>query len=689
MSSCWPVFQQHGISAGCQLKTELFSLSKIFTERLLRIPDYQRGYAWTEKQLKEFWSDIMQIEQGHNHYVGVLTLENVDDIKLSKWTDDEWIIKSKNYEPHYVVDGQQRLTTSIILIQCILDSIGDKLVNYTSPDEIRKKFIFESKDGGISRSYLFGYEVDNPSYEFLKQKIFREHSDNQQCVQETIYTNNLDFAKEYFSEQIKGLNLNEIETLYTKVTQNLLFNIYAMSNEIDVHVSFETMNNRGKPLSHLELLKNRLIYLSTKLDTEDFEKRKLRNSINECWKTIYHQLGRNKDNPLDDDVFLYNHFILYYSKTLTAGTETNYRRFRRGFRRSYQDCLLDDIFTTKALGSTLTVMELYRYVSSLKSSVEKWYEISNPRGSSLDEEVIEWLEKINRTEIESCYPLIMVCLQKIGDKALQFKFLKSLEKLLFILSLTNREYYGVSISSSDFVEWATSLANDDISLDKIISRMDDTHDNFVKDPAFFKAFSHTLKDGGFYHWRGLKYFMFEYEVYLKGGSKTYTDKLDWNIFKDDMRDHKTIEHIYPQNPRKECWKKPFAKYSSPERSALRHSLGNLLPLSQPKNSSFQNKPFLEKVGDSTNTIGFRYGSFSEIEISNETQWTAIEIAKRSIHLLKFMERRWSIDFGGAAKMLKFLNLEFVLPKENLIIHNNNLHHKPDNVAKKNHNDTKC
>ncbi|MBK8196567.1 MAG: DUF262 domain-containing protein [Lewinellaceae bacterium] len=40
------------------MDNQLKSISKLFTEKLLRIPDYQRGYAWTDKQLKEFWSDI-------------------------------------------------------------------------------------------------------------------------------------------------------------------------------------------------------------------------------------------------------------------------------------------------------------------------------------------------------------------------------------------------------------------------------------------------------------------------------------------------------------------------------------------------------------------------------------------------------------------------------------------------------
>ena len=192
------------------MKNELYSISKIFTERLLRIPDYQRGYAWTERQLKDYWIDIDQLEVGNNHYFGVLTLETVDKKKYNKWDDDLWIIESKSYEPNYVVDGQQRLTTTIILIQAIIESLDEnKKLNYTSAEDIRKKFIFESKDNGISRSYIFGYEVDNPSYEFLKQSIFNEISENQGIIQETIYTHNLIKAKNFFQEKLKNLTFEQ------------------------------------------------------------------------------------------------------------------------------------------------------------------------------------------------------------------------------------------------------------------------------------------------------------------------------------------------------------------------------------------------------------------------------------------------------------------------------------------------
>jgi uncharacterized protein with ParB-like and HNH nuclease domain len=108
------------------MESNLFSISKIFTERLFRIPDYQRGYAWTEKQLKDFWNDLVQLDPDKNHYTGVLTLEDVPSEKEREWSDDAWIIEHKSFYPYYIVDGQQRLTTSIILIKSILERAAKK-----------------------------------------------------------------------------------------------------------------------------------------------------------------------------------------------------------------------------------------------------------------------------------------------------------------------------------------------------------------------------------------------------------------------------------------------------------------------------------------------------------------------------------------------------------------------------------
>src|SRR5690554_7582093 len=115
----------------------------------------------------------------------------------------------------------------------------------------------------------------------MKTKIFGEQSGSNQFV-ETLYTRNLYFAKRYFMERLAGMSVNEIAVIYKKLTQKLKFNLYEIDEEIDVFVTFETMNNRGKPLTSLELLKNRLIYLSTLFKNND-GREQLRVNINDAW----------------------------------------------------------------------------------------------------------------------------------------------------------------------------------------------------------------------------------------------------------------------------------------------------------------------------------------------------------------------------------------------------------------------
>jgi len=649
------------------MTSNLSSISKIFTEKLFRIPDYQRGYAWNERQLKDFWNDIIQLEKDKNHYVGVLTLENVPEEQYRKWDDDNWIIESKSFEPFYVVDGQQRLTTSIVLIQSIIDSMDtNDVLNYTSSDEIIKKFIYESKDKGISKSYIFGYEIDNPSHEFLKQNIFNDKSDKSDLSQETIYTHNLEFAKLFFDTKLKELEIKDIEIIYKKVTQHLLFNIYSMSEDIDVFVAFETMNNRGKPLSHLELLKNRLIYLSTKFNTENYEKSKLRNSINDCWKVIYHQLGKNKQNPLDDDLFLHNHFILYFVNSLSldkSELDYEYTSLHRNYRNSYKDYLLEEKFITKNIDNeTICVTDIYDYVKSLKMSVEIWYQILNPAESNFTKNEIFILRRINRLEILSVAPLIMIFFQKCTSE-IREDFLVSLERYLFLLSFLN---YGTRYLNNLFIELSGKLSSNNIKPEKVISTINNKYDSIGTDDL--NIVSKRYKDNGYYQWQGIRYFLYEYETYLKEKTKTNRSKIIWEEYylANEYMDYKSVEHIFPQNPRKICWNS-FKSYDTKERKILRHVIGNLVPLSKPKNSSLGNKCFTEKIGNETSMVGYKYGSYSEIELTNYTDWTAVEILQRSIKLIVMLSKRWKISFGTVEEIIKFLNLEFVVKKENLII----------------------
>lgn len=651
------------------MDTQLLTLSKIFTERIFRIPDYQRGYAWTEKHLKDFWNDIQQLEADHNHYTGVLTLENVQEDVYRKWEDDLWIIEAKSYQPYFVVDGQQRLTTTIVLIQAILERIpqGSKL-NFTEKADIQRRFIFDSKDDGISRSYVFGYEKDNPSYEYLKTKIFCERSSSGR-FEETVYTQNLGRAKEFFVKLIAPFQQADLETLYRKVTQQLLFNIFTITEDVDVCVAFETMNNRGKPLSYLELLKNRLIYLSLKFDTPDYERHKLRRAINDCWKALYHNLGRNKDQPLDDDRFLFTHYIIYFGKALLGGEFPDEpRRLRRLYRADYASYLLEKRFVPRNVmpgapdSDKLSLQDIYEYVSSLQDAVELWYKIWNPFDSDLSNDSKIWLDKLNRLGMLPFLPIVLAFFQSVPTEKKRVLFLQTVERYLFILSLGLRHFglpFHFEIDAA-FLDWATNLAEGKTTAEKVTKQLSDITDSLLKKSNFIRDVISRFRTDGFYSWDGIRYFLFEYNLHLQKRSKTARPKIFWPEFTEDKKDFITIEHIYPRQARQDYWTSRFKSLTQKQRTSMRNSLGNLLPLSKPKNSSLSNNPFPDKVdGKKEPTIGYRYGSYAENEVAKEKEWTPAHILSRGLDLLHFMEQRWDIQLGSELDKTKMLGLDFI------------------------------
>jgi len=648
------------------MQSELKSLSKIFSETLLRIPDYQRGYAWGQKQLKDFWNDIEQLSDGKSHYTGVLTLQPAED--HAKWIEDTWIIASKKYAPLYVVDGQQRLTTAVLLLQSILDRIEDsQTLNYTSKSEIIKKYVFESKDGGISRSYIFGYEKDNPSDEFLKTRIFSAPSDNHSVIEETIYTRNLTEAKAFFSERLKPLDHRQLEHVFTKVTQNLLFNIFYIEPELDVFVTFETMNNRGKLLSHLELLKNRLIYISTKFKIETSECEALRRAVNESWKSVYHQLGKIQSSRFDDDTFLNTHFFCYFGATPLKYTDSDGDEQTHTWKYAsrdddfFKDFLLDQHFTARRIdlpskAASLTAAQVYDYAKSIRSVAETFKVVANPDAENIGVDERTVLKQLNRIGNHRLFLLTVVAYRTIKSKDKRLKLLREIERLGFVFQLRGYLFQDLQVN-----ELASALLGKRVTPEDLSEKIRCAVDAAISSPEFREAVR-WLGKSGYYDWRAIRYFMYEYEQQLRVKSKTVRQLLDWR--EDDEReeydvDHKTVEHIYPQRAGHGYWKERFNTLKVQERNVLKNSLGNLLPVSHAKNASLSNGSFPEKLGDASRQVGYRYGCLSEIQVSMEPEWTPTSILRRGLYLLDFMEKRWSIRLGNAEEKIDLLGLRFL------------------------------
>ncbi len=122
----------------------LQSLSEVYNNRFFRIPDYQRGYAWRNEQLEDFWDDLMNLKDGKYHYIGLLTVEKIDKEEASSlnlWEDDMWLYE-KGFKSYHVIDGQQRLLTIMILLKVILDRFEDaEEVNYTQKTSMDREVL--------------------------------------------------------------------------------------------------------------------------------------------------------------------------------------------------------------------------------------------------------------------------------------------------------------------------------------------------------------------------------------------------------------------------------------------------------------------------------------------------------------------------------------------------------------------
>jgi uncharacterized protein with ParB-like and HNH nuclease domain len=693
---------------------ELKSLNEIFEKGIFRIPDYQRGYAWQKEQLRDFWEDLINIENEEKvHYTGMLTMKNIPKEAFKKEEEEYWLLDEHGYRAYHVVDGQQRLTTSIILIQAIVDVLREMPEHAGKKEEeiyigsiklpnIKETYLVKEREPDrIVKTYKFGYTVDNPSFKYLRHQILGEKDGG--TITETFYTLNLYNAKKYFKGQLQDLLKREgvegLRSIYKKVTQQLKFNQYIIGKELDVFVAFETMNNRGKKLSNLELLKNRLIYLTTLYPDRELKadaRKKLRDEINDAWKEIYHQLGRNKQSPLNDDDFLKAHWIMYFKYSRSKGNDyirdllneqfstKKIQKKREVFVETIdaeevtetpeidEDWTMEEVEENGSV-SDLSPEELSRFVGSIKSASSRWFFTHFPFWEDDNEYSAEeraWLDKLNRIGIAYFRPLVMSLLLTEKNPEQRVAVLKVIERFIFICFRLDQ--VRSNYRDSEFYNAARELYYGQIDSSNVVEKIDNNlwwcneEDGRFK-TSYFEDFLKKKFDSknptGYYGWSALRYFLYEYELSL--AAKRGQHKIHWNLFVKHERDEVSIEHILPQTPDEPCWKQAFKGLGDKKLTYLKGSLGNLLPLSMSINASLQNDCFVDKKQvqhDADGVIirhGYANGSYSEIEVAELPEWTPEGILKRGLQLLKFMEKRWDIKLGSEEEKKKLLFLSFM------------------------------
>jgi len=210
------------------------NISQLFAGNIFTVPDYQRTYAWDKKNWKDFWSDIKEgLATQTPHYWGTITLRDVG----KHLYDGE---SASTFSMYELVDGQQRLVT-IYLFLLALSKAGKQAIKRNF---VKHGNIYRIESGSLNNQFLKDLVDDkNPPTEFKTNRLLKE-------------------ASEYFENQIQSYgNIDELTEYVQSCTFSLEFQIKGESLAIK---AFESLNDRGKPLTLLDKTKSFLMFYSSR-----------------------------------------------------------------------------------------------------------------------------------------------------------------------------------------------------------------------------------------------------------------------------------------------------------------------------------------------------------------------------------------------------------------------------------------
>ncbi|GHP46937.1 DUF262 domain-containing protein [Helicobacter pylori] len=589
---------------------ELLDLDGVIEKGVFEIPSYQRGYAWQERQLKDFWNDLEHVSKLGDkfHYMHSLTLRE---------TENE--LESSAFE---IIDGQQRLATSLILLGLLAKTTQNKDPKYSL----------------INLEPILSYKY----YGCLSEafRAITEEEKDLEAFKTSFYAKNLIEAYAFFKEKISDTPIETLEKMFDALIKKMLFSVVGLNdNRIDPFSSFKTINNRGKDLSTLELLKNRLHFVAHKIcDGKKLEK--LQQEINNTYTLIYHDLRQFEDDHLEG--FL-KHFVAYYygekgdfKKRLLEMEFNAHKRYtdNTNFNEEYEK--IDDLLFYLSYSS-----KVWNFLHTLD---EKSITLIVDDNKKLEIEItpkmrvlLEKMRRLNALNDNAFLPLLLslLTIQRAGKSANEQPYTtKELEAYLEHLESFGFLIYGVAGKNTAKNEWI-ELAFKAIQAyrfwgDKItIEDLPELEKDFFNRQGnsgleLLEESIHSLKNTEkWYQWgKALNYLLYEYELHHNPET---TLNFDGSI--------ESIEHILPQNPDQ--------GYSAKEKNWAKnphivHALGNLLLIPKNANSSLSNKPFDEKRKE------YFKGSYSEKEVAKNASFGIEQIKERSEKLLDFLIAHYRI-----------------------------------------------
>ncbi|AGB79837.1 hypothetical protein D782_3934 [Enterobacteriaceae bacterium strain FGI 57] len=201
------------------------------------IPIYQRTYSWTLEQCRQLWEDVMRAGQRDDipaHFIGsVVYIE-------------QGLYQVSGISPLLVIDGQQRLTTAMLLLEALSRHLGEnEVIDGFSAMKLRNYYLLNPYESGERNYKLLLTQTDKESLlALIRQKPLPENCSLR--VRENF---------EYFYDQISKLH-GDFMALCQGFSKLLIVDVALNRGQDNPQLIFESMNSTGKALSQADLVRN-------------------------------------------------------------------------------------------------------------------------------------------------------------------------------------------------------------------------------------------------------------------------------------------------------------------------------------------------------------------------------------------------------------------------------------------------
>jgi len=531
------------------------------------IPPYQRNYEWTEDQCSVFWDDVLKTHISNcngktaEHFFGSIT-----------YFQTEAVFGQPN--KLVLIDGQQRITTTMLFLVALRDILGDKGIGqYIDSRYLKNNSVIGDSEYKVKLKQV---ETDWVTYRNIILGLELADSDKQTAVYRnySYFKNKLTKHKEQGYELAslveKGLNKFSVITIQLQPEKN------PWENPQEI---FESMNSLGKPLSLADLVRNYLLLgLNADMQTMLYDK---------YWLHI----ERTVPNKVSS--FIRDYMQAHEGKSYHTASEANHKILYSEFKKLFSNDKTEA--TLKDLSECST---MYAYCLGNKSS-----------GSDL---VDYYLRDINRMSVTTSYSFLMVLLRawklgeltekEIGDILEAFRIYCLRRRLIGLTMAENKNFPTYSL-------WVQQLIEATDKKQRMFELLAKQESN-LRLPNDIEI-SRFLSTMNFYNFGYCKFYLSLIEEALTKG-------------RPDMGDKKLqVEHIMPRTLNDD-WRSVLGDDSNTTHQELVNTVGNLTLIRH--NQELGNKAFSVKKKVYEENAGLQ---IARTEITNRDVWDGNSIRERT------------------------------------------------------------